>query len=241
MKKFIIRIICCVIPSKKLSHKIRTLCSYNNTTANNSSNSIKIIKKDGTVKTVDSLPNSNIVFNGDNNHILLYEPLGTLSIDANLFGNTNITLYGSNGKRTIKIIHEKGTRPSKLYIGNHLTTNTATIIELGSGTTIHIGDDCTFSWDVMLRSCDWHPIYDRDTKELQNKNKSIYIGNHVWLSSSAWVSKGAYVPDDCVVGERALVTKAFTTPNCVIAGIPAKVVRTNIEWFRNAPNDREIQ
>ena len=44
--------------------------------------------------------------------------------------------------------------------------------------------------------------------------------------------KCAIIPNDCVVGTGAVVTKKFDKSNCVIAGVPAKVVKENISWSK---------
>jgi len=44
--------------------------------------------------------------------------------------------------------------------------------------------------------------------------------------------RGAVIADGSVVALRAVVTKAFTEPNCSIGGIPAKLISTGIMWKR---------
>ena len=72
-----------------------------------------------------------------------------------------------------------------------------------------------------------------------NHSQDVVIGNHVWFGSGVCITKGALVPDNSVVGMRSLVTKKFTEPHTVIAGCPARVVRTGIDWDRKSINEYE--
>lgn len=47
--------------------------------------------------------------------------------------------------------------------------------------------------------------------------------------------KGAGVPDDTVVGIRAVVTKRFSDPYTALAGCPARVVTRDITWDAATP------
>jgi acetyltransferase-like isoleucine patch superfamily enzyme len=42
--------------------------------------------------------------------------------------------------------------------------------------------------------------------------------------------KGAEIPDDCIVAAGSIVTRSFEGSHQIIAGIPAKVVKTEVTW-----------
>lgn len=46
------------------------------------------------------------------------------------------------------------------------------------------------------------------------------------------ISKGAQIADNSVIGQRALVTRAFNEQNVMIAGVPARIIKTKISWDR---------
>ena len=46
------------------------------------------------------------------------------------------------------------------------------------------------------------------------------------------IFKGAVIPDGSVVGAGSLVNKKFEEENILIAGSPAKKIRSDIEWRR---------
>jgi acetyltransferase-like isoleucine patch superfamily enzyme len=68
------------------------------------------------------------------------------------------------------------------------------------------------------------------TMQRINPPQSIYIGYHTWICESVRVLKGAYIGHDSVVGMGSIVTNKKFEPNSLITGIPAKVVKTNINW-----------
>lgn len=72
---------------------------------------------------------------------------------------------------------------------------------------------------------------DKDGKCI-NHAESIEIGNHVWIGMDVSISKGAQIADNSVIGQKALVTKAFKEQNVMIAGVPARIIKTNISWDR---------
>lgn len=51
------------------------------------------------------------------------------------------------------------------------------------------------------------------------------IGNNVDIGIGAMVIGDVIIADNCIIGAGAVVTKSFTTPGTVIAGIPAKEIK----------------
>ena len=98
------------------------------------------------------------------------------------------------------------------------------------GKKISIGDDCLFSSDIVFRTGDSHFITDANTGERINPGKDIVVENHVWFGHRVMVNKGVVIPEDTVVGTGAIVTKSFDEKNTIIAGVPAKVVKREINW-----------
>lgn len=52
----------------------------------------------------------------------------------------------------------------------------------------------------------------------------VSIGNNVWLGRCVTVLSGVTIGDNCVIGANSVVTKDIP-PNCMAAGVPAKVVK----------------
>ena len=97
------------------------------------------------------------------------------------------------------------------------------------GTKILIGQKCLFSSEIVFRTGDSHSILSKDGSRI-NFAQDITIADHVWLGHRVLINKGVRIEKDSVVGTGSVVTKQFTEPNVVIAGVPAKVVKTNTSW-----------
>ena len=138
---------------------------------------------------------------------------------------------------------------SKITISPELSENE--ILELSSrfekvfgfrpNLEIIVGDEFLSAHDLMLRNSDGHTICDLTThRPLNNPNFGIHIGNHVWCGYRTSILKDASIPDNCVVAACAVVGKREFSPNSIIGGIPAKTIKTNIEWH-SVNVDRFIQ
>lgn len=139
----------------------------------------------------------------------------SLVVDDNVTWVGHILIVGDN--RSVRI--GKNSTAQGVYI-------------LSRGADVLIGQDCMLSREIEIRSTDVHKIVCLDSGELLNPASPITIADRVWIAAKSIVSKGAIIPAGCVVGAGAFVNKQFTQENTIIAGIPAKVVKTNIRWER---------
>jgi acetyltransferase-like isoleucine patch superfamily enzyme len=123
----------------------------------------------------------------------------------------------------------------QLSIGENFSCEFSCVILLqNSGGMMTVGPNCMFSSHITIRNGDSpHLIFDKSTGAYLDKPGHIKIGRHVWVGEGVYMTKRAIIPDDCIVGARGVVTKGFTDPNTIIAGNPARVVRTGVEWIRN--------
>ena len=62
--------------------------------------------------------------------------------------------------------------------------------------------------------------------------KDIRIGDRVWIGRDVQVLKGTVLHSESVVGACSVVSRAFDEGNCVVAGVPARVVKQGIRWDR---------
>jgi acetyltransferase-like isoleucine patch superfamily enzyme len=97
-----------------------------------------------------------------------------------------------------------------------------------SAERITIGDECSLGWNVQINTDDGHSIL-HDGKPVKRVG-SIEIGNHVWVTSNSIITKNVNIADGCIVAQGAVVSKSVTESNSLVGGIPAKVIRTGIEW-----------
>lgn len=109
-------------------------------------------------------------------------------------------------------------------IGSRTTFNNDCFFGAAGG--IEIGEDVVAGQYVRFHS-ENHNFDDLNTliKDQGVSHKGIKIGNNCWIGSGAVFLDGAELEDGCVVGANAVVTKHFPA-NSVIAGVPAKLIRT---------------
>ena len=119
-------------------------------------------------------------------------------------------------------------------IGAGTTSNGCEIRLMEDGSRCLIGADCMFSDDVSIWGSDTHAILSGGRL---NFGEIVSIGDHVWIGQGATILKNTVIPGGCVIGAKAVVSGGRElSPRSVLAGNPARVVRTDITWCRERPN-----
>ena len=103
--------------------------------------------------------------------------------------------------------------------------------------SVEIGNDCMFASNIIIRPSDGHTIADKKTGEVLNKGKDIIIKDNVWLALSITVLKGVTIETGSVIGTGSIVTKSCSDPNSIYVGVPARKIKSDIIWDRNAIPD----
>ena len=161
--------------------------------------------------------------------------------NGSFLDNTNVRIIGSNNTIIIGERVRIAPQCTLMITGNHCK------IEIGDDTTIRpvcqleckedysqiiIGRDCMFSNHIHFRTNDGHFIYRKGTDERINLPRSIEVGDHVWIAAWVKVLKGVTICSGSIVGVNSLVTHDVEE-NCIAAGVPAKIVKRDIEWTRH--------
>lgn len=60
-------------------------------------------------------------------------------------------------------------------------------------------------------------------RHLYSKGEVI-IGNNVWIGDKVSILPGTHIGDNVIIGSNAVVTGNFPS-NCIIAGVPAKIIK----------------
>ena len=175
------------------------------------------------------LKNTTIDIHGNNNTL----KIDSQSIIENLTffvrGSGHYISIGSNCRfingGTIWIEDEE----CSLIIGDNTFILKADISLTESNSSIEIGQDCMLSSDIDIRSGDSHSIIDLSTGNRINHASNIKIEDHVWIGAHAKILKGVVIAKDSIVGMGSIVTKSILS-NTVVAGTPAKIVKTNVTW-----------
>lgn len=192
-----------------------------------------LVRKDGKRILNPKIKNLTLRMYGENNYIEIFEPfIITKKVLISCYSNSKITIAPCNHYKEAEIL--VGSK-NELSIGRNTTVERISIIQRGSeNTKITIGDDCMLSYNVIIRTQDAHTIYDCKTMQALNKPQDVNIGNHVWIATNATVLKGSNIPANCIIGTYSLVNKKFEKENCIIAGIPAEVIKQGVNWDRRS-------
>ena len=92
---------------------------------------------------------------------------------------------------------------------------------------IVIGKDFICAWGVFISDSDWHQIGDLPSQA------NINIGDHVWIANNSTVLKGAVIGENSIIASQSKVSQKTFPPNSLLAGTPAKIVKSDISWSRD--------
>ncbi|NNE19169.1 MAG: acyltransferase [Myxococcales bacterium] len=121
-------------------------------------------------------------------------------------------------------------RDAEIRLGHHTTVESARFVAHG-GTTLEVGPDCMFAYDVEVRTSDEHSILDAQSDERINPDASVRIGEHVWFGARSVVLKGVRIGNDSVIATGSIVSRDLGAA-VVAGGIPAEEIRDGVTWDR---------
>lgn len=122
----------------------------------------------------------------------------------------------------------------KISVGENTMFNGVCVVAYDE---VVIGRNCQFASSTMIADTNFHPV-DAHERELQVtgkpfsfssvKNAKIIIGNNVWVGWNCTILKGVEIGDNTIVAAGSVVTSGIYPENSILAGNPAKVVKTSI-------------
>lgn len=126
----------------------------------------------------------------------------------------------------------------KITIGKNVKFGYDT--KIGAANSITIGDGSIFADSITIMDNNNHPVNPLDRELVYqtswdseyrrwkySDSKAITIGKNVWVGSNVRICKGVTIGNGCVVAACTVVTKDVPD-NCIVAGNPGKIVKTNI-------------
>lgn len=186
----------------------------------------KIINKGTFIKR------SNIHIEGKHNYIFIAPFTRLRNCEIYIKGdNCKIIIGGGNAHINNTTLWCENNN-SSIIIGKDFTIESGHIASM-EGCKIEIGDDCMLSNNIEIRNGDSHSIISLESQKRINQSCNIKIGNHVWLTAGVTILKGVEIADNTIIGNKAMVTKSLNEKNAIYAGIPAKLIKTKVNWNRD--------
>ncbi|MDH4282235.1 MAG: acyltransferase [Myxococcales bacterium] len=119
---------------------------------------------------------------------------------------------------------------TEIRLGHHTTVESARFIAHG-GTELDIGPDCMLAYDIEIRTSDSHSILDEATGERINPDKSVRIGEHVWIGARSVILKGVSIGQRSVIAMGSIVSRDIDA-GVIAGGVPAKQIKGGVTWDR---------
>lgn len=113
----------------------------------------------------------------------------------------------------------------QLEIGNNTFINPNTLVLANQ--SVKIGSNCAISWNCQILDDDVHKV--KIDGELKPHMASVEIGDNVWIGSNCTIMKGVKIGDGAIIAAGSVVTKNVAAKT-LVGGLPAKIIRENIEW-----------
>ncbi|MDO5055541.1 MAG: acyltransferase [Pasteurella oralis] len=193
---------------------------------------IEVVRKDGSVDIIEEFSGIAFEIYGKNNVVRVFEDTKFDSCFFCLSGDMYINI--SETKFGIVNLKVWG-KESKVFIGENFSCWGVEIRCHEPNSRVSIGKNCMFSEDILIYPTDVHAIFDSSTGEVLNIAEPIVIGDHCWCSRRVTILKGITLDNNIVIGAGSIVTNSVNDSNVIIAGNPAKVIKTNIDWNRWTP------
>ena len=130
-------------------------------------------------------------------------------------------LTGSCGRGGYYPVHPTCTiaNARKVYVGCNASIARPGCYIQGAG-TVHFGDYVQLAPNVGILSAN-HDLYD----QRKYNAAPIVIGDYSWIGMNSIVTAGVVLGPRTIVAAGAVVTKSFPDGFCILAGVPAKVVK----------------
>lgn len=139
----------------------------------------------------------------EGHYAIVKELFGTVGEAANVLPGFNC----DNGKN--------------IHVGEDFLANyNVTILDIAP---VRIGDFCMIGPNTLITSVG-HPLSPAGRHRKLAKGEPVTIGDDVWIGGNCTILPGVTIGSNVVVAAGAVVAKDVPD-NCVVAGVPARVVK----------------
>ncbi|WP_369769532.1 acyltransferase [Flavobacterium sp. WC2416] len=114
-----------------------------------------------------------------------------------------------------------------IKIGDNVIFNTD--IHIGCINSITIGDNCLFASRIFITD-HYHGDTSFEMLKLAPKDRDLVSKGAVIIKNNVWVGEGVGIMPNVTIGENSIIAmNAVVTkdvpPNCVVAGVPASIIK----------------
>ena len=158
-----------------------------------------------------------------------------IGISSNRLGLTPFSRGIVQIKKGATLKTGKGVRIAhgcKIFVSGNLEIGQGTYINPNCNLVVHhsikVGKHCAIGWNFQAMDTDLHQLKGANGQWLDGE-KPVVVGNHVWIGANVTICKGVVIGDGAVVATGSVVTKNVAA-GTLVAGVPAKLIRENVEW-----------
>jgi len=175
---------------------------------------------------------------GDNNRVVIGENCQLNHVTFHIEGDNQYVEIGNDVAFNIAGSIWLEDHHCSLLIGEQSTFENVHLAVTEPYSTLTIGKDCMFSYDIDVRTGDSHSVIVDEDNKRTNYAQNISFGDHVWVASHCVILKGARIGSNSIIGTRCVVTKSFPQEGIVLGGNPAKIIKQGINWKRERVYDK---
>lgn len=130
-------------------------------------------------------------------------------------------LFGSVGEHATVLPTFNCDNGLNIHVGkNFLANYNVTILDIAP---VEIGDYVMIGPNTLITTVG-HPLSPMGRRKHLGIAKPVKIGNDVWIGGSCTILPGVTIGNNVVIAAGAVVTKDVPD-NCIIGGVPARVIR----------------
>lgn len=131
-------------------------------------------------------------------------------------------LFGSTGKVINILPGFRCDYGKNIHVGEDFLANyNVTILDIAP---VYIGDYCMIGPNTLISTVG-HPLSPKGRREKKSFGRPVTIGDDVWIGGNCTILPGVTIGNNVIVAAGAVVSKDVPD-NCVVAGVPAKIIKS---------------
>ena len=130
-------------------------------------------------------------------------------------------LFGSTGENVYIQPNFNCDNGKNIFVGEDFLANyNVTILDISP---VYIGNYCMIGPNSLITTVG-HPLSPQGRRDKLAQAKPIKIGDDVWIGGNCTILPGVTIGNNVIIAAGSVVTKDIPD-NCVVAGVPSKVIR----------------